>query len=45
MYGTEVPPEYDLSNITSTIHILYGTNDRIALPEVRNYNAFNLQTI
>lgn len=36
MYGSDVPPEYDLSKINTTIHILYGTNDRIALADVSN---------
>lgn len=34
MYGSQQPPEYDLSKITANIHILYGTNDRIAPAEV-----------
>lgn len=34
MYGSEEAPEYDLSNISANIHILYGTNDRIAPSEV-----------
>lgn len=34
MYGSKQPPEYDLSKITANIHILYGTNDRIAPAEV-----------
>lgn len=28
-YGSEVPPEYNLSNIRTKIHILYGTNDAL----------------
>lgn len=34
MYGSELPPEYDLSKITAKIHILYGTNDLITPPKV-----------
>lgn len=41
MYGSQEPPEYDLSKITTKIHILYGTNDRIAPPEVRLLKKFD----
>lgn len=34
LYGSEEAPEYDLSRITAKIHILYGTNDRIASIQV-----------
>lgn len=34
LYGSQEPPEYDLSKITAKIHILYGTNDKIAPAEV-----------
>lgn len=34
LYGNEVAPEYDLSKITAKIHILYGTNDKIASVQV-----------
>lgn len=34
LYGSEVAPEYDLSKITTNIHILYGTNDKIASVQV-----------
>lgn len=45
MYGSEQAPEYELSKISANIHILYGTNDRIAPSEVspqkRVSNDFN----
>lgn len=34
MYGSNVPPEYDLSKITTDIHILYGSNDNLASARV-----------
>lgn len=34
LYGSEEAPEYDLSRITTTIHILYGTNDKVATTQV-----------
>lgn len=34
MYGSDVPPEYDLSKITIDMHILYGTNDYLASAQV-----------
>lgn len=40
MYGSQEPPEYDLSKITTKIHILYGTNDRIAPPEVQSLQKY-----
>ncbi|XP_055308819.1 lipase 1-like, partial [Sitodiplosis mosellana] len=30
MYGSQLPPEYDLSKITTKIHMLYGSNDFLA---------------
>lgn len=42
MYGSEQPPEYDLSKITANIHILYGTSDRIASAEVGDIFVFRL---
>lgn len=37
LYGSEEPPEYDLSKVTAKIHILYGSNDRIASVQVSSY--------
>lgn len=37
IYGSKVPPEYDLSKITAHIHISYATNDNIAPAEVSNF--------
>lgn len=34
LYGSEEAPEYDLTKVTAKIHILFGTNDRIASMQV-----------
>lgn len=39
LYGSEESPEYDLSKITANMHILCGTNDRIASIQV-SFDAF-----
>lgn len=44
LYGSEEAPEYDLSQITAKIHILYGTNDRIASIQV-SFNIIFYQII
>lgn len=33
-YGSDQPPEYDLSKITAQIHFLYGSNDWLATAQV-----------
>lgn len=33
MYGTDKPPEYNLSNIRIKLQVIYGTNDYVARPE------------
>lgn len=34
LYGSTRPPEYNMSNIRTKIHIIYGTNDNFVQPEV-----------
>lgn len=34
IYGVEIPPAYNLSNVRTQIHIIYGGNDRIIFPAV-----------
>lgn len=34
IYGTPEPPEYDLSKVRTSIHLLYGTNDWLSPSEV-----------
>lgn len=44
LYGSEVAPEYDLSRVSTKIHILYGTYDKLASVEVsfskKNYSFY-----
>lgn len=35
LYGSQQPPEYNLSNIRTKVHIIYGTNDYLVKAEVR----------
>lgn len=35
IYGQPTPPEYDLSNVRTKIHILYGTNDLLSPAQVK----------
>lgn len=34
MYGQALPPEYQLSNVKTNIHLLYGTHDWLAMARV-----------
>lgn len=34
LYGSHLPPEYNLSNIRTKVHIIYGTNDHLVKSEV-----------
>lgn len=34
LYGQSVPPRYNLSNVQTKLHFLYGTNDVVANPKV-----------
>lgn len=34
LYGSPKPPEYNLSNINTKIHLLYGSNDWLVLKKV-----------
>lgn len=38
IYGSETPPEYDLSKITTKIHLIYGGNDWLIPPKVSNHS-------
>lgn len=35
LYGSKKPPEYNLSNIQTKMHIIYGTNDYLVRQEVK----------
>lgn len=35
LYKSRKPPEYDLSNVQTNVHIIYGTNDYLVDPAVR----------
>lgn len=37
LYGTQEPPEYNLSNINTKIHLMYGSNDYVVRMEVNKY--------
>lgn len=37
IYGTPEPPEYDLSKVRTSIHLLYGTNDWLSPSEVSHF--------
>lgn len=45
LYGTKTPPDYDLSNITTKVHILYAGNDKIIPKEVSNLTPYGLTAI
>lgn len=34
LYQSVKPPEYNLSNVRTKVHIIYGTNDYVVSPEV-----------
>lgn len=34
LYNSTKPPEYNLSNVQTKVHILFGTNDNLVVPEV-----------
>lgn len=34
LYGSHQPPDYNLSNIRTKVHIIYGTNDHLVKSEV-----------
>lgn len=34
LYNSTKPPEYNLTNVQTKVHILYGTNDNLVVPEV-----------
>lgn len=38
-YGSIKPPEYNVSNISTKIHLIYGTNDNLVNPEVKKMNS------
>lgn len=40
LYGIQQPPEYNLSNIQTKIHIIYGTNDYVISPVVWKFDSF-----
>lgn len=35
IYGSTKPSEYNVSNIHTKYHIIYGTNDNLVKPEVK----------
>lgn len=35
LYSTINPPEYNLSNVRTTIHLMHGTNDLVVMDKVR----------
>lgn len=41
IYGTPEPPEYDLSKVRTSIHLLYGTNDWLSPSEVSFFGKIN----
>lgn len=34
LYNSTKPPEYNLSNVQTKVHIIFGTNDNLVVPEV-----------
>lgn len=37
LYGVATPPEYNLSNIKTKVHIMYGSNDYLVPKAVRTF--------
>lgn len=35
VYGSSTPPEYNLTNVKTKIHIIYGTHDYLVLQKVK----------
>lgn len=34
LYGMETPPEYNLTNVRTKIHVMFGGNDYLIPPQV-----------
>lgn len=41
LYGSVQPPEYNLTNIRTKVHVIYGTNDYLVKAEVCNFYTFS----
>lgn len=42
-YGTKEPPEYDISKITTKLHVFYGEEDLVMSKAVSSYSRISVR--